>query len=98
MTKTQLIKQLERSLKRSKSHVNECEHMTHENSNFHGGWSKGYFEGKVAALEDVIATVKQLQRDDRGKEVNTISSVNYDHRYYQPSKALVEAERILLKD
>lgn len=53
-----LIKAVERSLKRSRENAKACEWMNENNSTFHGAWSKGYFDGKVAALEDILSEIK----------------------------------------
>lgn len=45
---------IERSLKLVKRRAEPYKDATEHTHTFHGGWSKGYWEGKIAALESVL--------------------------------------------
>lgn len=45
---------IERSLKLARRRAEPYKDATEKTHTFHGGWSKGYHEGRIAALESVL--------------------------------------------
>ena len=72
-----LRKYIERTLKRAKRRADSYKDTTEKTHTFHGGYSKGYWEGKISALESI------LEELDCADELT-------EHNYEQLSRDKVE--------
>ena len=50
---TKIKKFLDRKIRRSEAEVEKYKEYNSKDHTFHGGWSKGYAEGRLSALQDI---------------------------------------------
>ena len=49
---------LKRKVARTKNNIEHCENYSSDTHTFHGGWSKGYHEGMLSTLEDILDMIE----------------------------------------
>jgi len=57
LTKAQKI--LNRKIQRSESEVEKYKEYNSKDHTFHGGWSKGYADGRLSALQDIEDMIEE---------------------------------------
>lgn len=62
--KKYIVRRLSRLEKQSENlkDYNSKEHT------FHGGWEKGYYDGQVRVLEDILDMIEDLEESDKYRE------------------------------
>ncbi len=50
---------LKRRIKRVKKTIENFEDYSSDTHTFHGGWHKGYYEGKRSVLEDILDMIEE---------------------------------------
>ena len=50
---------LKRRIKHFKMRFDSCKDYNSTDHSFHGGWTKGYYEGALAILEDILDEIEE---------------------------------------
>ena len=58
----ELIVKLERRIGRVKSVINKMENYKADTHTFYGGWSLGYYQGRLSALEDLLDELELINK------------------------------------
>lgn len=59
-------KDLKRAINRVEKRLARYEDRDTSSMTFHGGWSVGYWAGRLSALEDLLDSLEQSDDDDNG--------------------------------
>ena len=62
--KKYILRRLSRLEKQSES----CKNCNSKEHTFHGGWEKGYSDGQVRVLEDILDMIEDLEESDKYRQ------------------------------
>lgn len=62
---------LKRQVVRTKNNIEHCEDYSSDTHTFHGGWKKGYHEGRLSVLEDILDMIEDEKECYEREKVRT---------------------------
>ena len=60
---TKIKKFLDRKIRRSEAEIEKYKEYNSKDHTFHGGWSKGYAEGRLSALQDIEDMIEEMSNE-----------------------------------
>lgn len=60
---TKIKKFLDRKIRRSEAEIEKYKEYNSKDHTFHSGWSKGYAEGRLSALQDIEDMIEEMSNE-----------------------------------
>lgn len=79
---------LKRKIARTKNNIKRCENYSSDTHTFHGGWEKGYHEGRLSILEDILDMIEDEKESfEREKSFRDTCIENFSKMSMYPNKS-----------
>lgn len=64
MNNPNIEKYVRRKINRVAMHVDITKDYNANDHTFHGGWEKGYYQGKLSVLEDILDMIDEMHEEE----------------------------------